>query len=159
MSRGLPTFTAFLALVSFRPSPAREVEGFRPQPQNSPSRPMKFTRDIRPILARHCYACHGPDENQRKAKLRLDIKEGAFAEHEGGRPFVPGSIEESEALRRVASDDPTEQMPPGGKEKRLAQEQVAALKQWVEQGAKELFQNNFSKTHSLAILPLWQMRQ
>ena len=34
------------------------------------ARPVKFTRDIRPILARHCFACHGPDENKRKAKLK-----------------------------------------------------------------------------------------
>jgi hypothetical protein len=98
-------------------------------------RPVKFTRDIRPILARQCYACHGPDEHQRKAKLRLDLKEDALADREGGRPFAPGSIEDSEALRRITSDDPTEQMPPGGKDKRLAAEQVELLKAWVAQGA------------------------
>ncbi|MFO0888120.1 MAG: PSD1 and planctomycete cytochrome C domain-containing protein [Isosphaeraceae bacterium] len=101
----------------------------------TPARPVKFTRDIRPILARHCFACHGPDEGQRKAKLRLDTREGALADRDGGRPFAPGSVDESEALRRITSDDPTEQMPPGGKEKRLSAEQVALLTSWVEQGA------------------------
>src|SRR5215218_9489819 len=75
------------------------------------ARPVRFTRDIRPILARHCFACHGPDEHQRKAKLRLDTREGALSEHDGGRPFAAGSVEDSEALRRIDSDDPNEQMP------------------------------------------------
>ena len=48
---------------------------------------------------------------------------------------MPGSVEESEALRRINSDDPTEQMPPGGKDKRLSAEQVTVLKQWVQEGA------------------------
>src|SRR5271166_5662882 len=91
----------------------------------TPADAVKFTRDIRPILARHCFSCHGPDENQRNAKLRLDIKEDALGDRDGTRPFVPGSIEESEALRRISSDDPTEQMPPGGKEKRLSGDEVS----------------------------------
>ncbi|WP_422927645.1 PSD1 and planctomycete cytochrome C domain-containing protein [Singulisphaera sp. PoT] len=99
------------------------------------SAPVDFARDIRPILARHCYACHGPDEGQRKGKLRLDVKAEAFAEHDVGRPFVPRSVDESEALRRVTSDDPEERMPPGGAEKRLTPEQVGLLRRWVEQGA------------------------
>jgi hypothetical protein len=136
MIRGLLTCTAIL--LSF-PAAGRSIEAAEGEAGgSSPKRSgaVGFTRDVRPILARHCYACHGPDENQRKAKLRLDLKDGAFAEYDGGRPFVPGSVEESEALRRVTSDDPTEQMPPGGKEKRLGPDQVATLKTWVEQGAK-----------------------
>ncbi len=96
---------------------------------------VKFTRDVRPILARHCFACHGPDENQRKGKLRLDLKESAFADRQGARPFAPGSVDDSEAIRRIQSDDPTEQMPPGGKDKGLTAEQTQVLVQWVEQGA------------------------
>jgi len=100
------------------------------------SAPVSFVRDIRPILARQCYACHGPDEGQRKGKLRLDLKEEAFAEHSGGRPFVSGSIDDSEVLRRISSDDPEERMPPGGAEKRLAPEQIDLLRRWVQQGAE-----------------------
>jgi hypothetical protein len=113
---------------------AQDDEPARKQSVRVPQ--VRFTRDVRPILARHCFPCHGPDENKRKAKLRLDLKEGAFAEHDGVRPFVPGDLEESEAIRRVSSTDSTEQMPPGGKEKRLAPEQSEVLKRWVEQGAK-----------------------
>ena len=82
------------------------------------------------------FACHGPDEHQRKAKLRLDRQEGAFADHEGSRPFTPGNLEESEVIRRINADDPSEQMPPGGKDKRLTAEQIRVLEQWVEQGAE-----------------------
>jgi hypothetical protein len=122
---------------SFLLSPAFSMaqNGSPTAPGRSSGPPIKFTRDIRPILARHCFACHGPDEGQRKAKLRLDLKEGAFADHDGTRPFVPGSVEESEAVQRVLSEDPTQQMPPG-KGKRLDAEQVGLLKRWIEQGAE-----------------------
>ena len=39
---------------------------------------LKYNRDVRPILAENCFACHGPDVAKRKAGLRLDTKEGAF---------------------------------------------------------------------------------
>lgn len=97
---------------------------------------VSFVRDVRPILARHCFACHGPDDAQRKAKLRLDTKEGAFVARDGVQAVSPGSLEESEAYRRVTSSDPGERMPPGKDDKRLSPEQVDVLKRWIEQGAK-----------------------
>src|SRR3954464_9841428 len=103
MIRGLLTCTAILVSAASLDRAARAGDGMDTGlPPNAP-RPVNFTRDVRPILARHCYACHGPDENQRKGKLRLDIRDEAYAEHEGARPFAPGSVEESEALRRVIS--------------------------------------------------------
>ena len=56
----------------------------------TPSTAVDYLRDVRPILAQHCYQCHGPDAEQRKAVLRLDRRDDAFAEHEGIAAFVAG---------------------------------------------------------------------
>ena len=69
---------------------------------------VDFNREIRPLLASKCYACHGPDEEGRKAKLRLDVREDALKND----AIVPGEIEESEFHYRIRSDDPEEIMPP-----------------------------------------------
>src|SRR2546422_42583 len=58
---------------------------------------IQFNRDIRPILSENCFACHGPDKNQRKAKLRLDVRDVAL---EKGA-IVPGKLSESELVRRI----------------------------------------------------------
>ncbi len=135
MTRGLLIFATFLYLCLGFLVQLEGQESSGPGARSTLAKPVKFTRDVRPILARHCFACHGPDENQRKAKLRLDRKEGAFGGRDGARPFTPGSVDDSEALRRIHAQDPTEQMPPGGKDKRLSAEQIGLLEQWVRQGA------------------------
>ena len=74
---------------------------------------MDFDRDIEPILADNCYACHGPDPGGRKAKFRLDRPESAFAKlKDDAVPVVKGDPDRSEAVRRVESNDPDVQMPP-----------------------------------------------
>jgi mono/diheme cytochrome c family protein len=90
---------------------------------------VDFRRDVRPILAEHCFACHGPDEKTRKAKLRLDTKDGALA------AVVPGKPAESELVKRVVTKDAKEVMPPPKHDKPLTAKQVATLTAWVEQGA------------------------
>jgi mono/diheme cytochrome c family protein len=98
---------------------------------------LDFNRHIRPILSENCFACHGPDDKARKAKLRLDTKQGAFALlRRGGRALVPGKPEESEVITRISSDDPGEIMPPPKSGKHLKPEQIALLKRWVQEGAK-----------------------
>ena len=96
---------------------------------------VDFAREVRPILARHCFACHGPDQAQRKAELRLDTKEGAFSDLGGYAPVVAGKVDDSEIMARIMSEDADEVMPPGGPEKRLKPEEVATLKRWIAQGA------------------------
>ena len=87
------------------------------------------------MLADHCYQCHGPDEKQRKAKLRLDTKDGLFAKHEDAIPVVPSRLDQSELIRRITSKNDNERMPPADKGKKLSDAQIALVKLWVEQGS------------------------
>lgn len=93
---------------------------------------VDYTRDIKPILADRCYACHGPDEKQRKAKLRLDVRDVAVKS-----AITPGKSAESELAERVASDKADFRMPPPESKKLpLTKEQVELVKRWIDQGAK-----------------------
>jgi hypothetical protein len=97
---------------------------------------IEFNRDIRPILSNHCLTCHGPDNNNRKAKLRLDVEKSAHEDRGGYRVIVAGNSADSELVKRVSSQDPDEHMPPAKVGKELTPRQVALLKRWVEQGGK-----------------------
>lgn len=83
--------------------------------------PVSFNREVRPILSNNCFKCHGPDDGDRKAKMRLDI---------------PGEADLEEVIARITSTDPDEVMPPPESNKTLAEAQIATLKQWVAEGAK-----------------------
>jgi hypothetical protein len=97
---------------------------------------IRFNRDIRPILADACFHCHGFDPKARKAKLRLDIRDGALAEHDGVHAIVPGSPEKSELWRRLVTKDPDDVMPPRDAHKpALTTAQLGKIRKWIEQGA------------------------
>ena len=97
---------------------------------------IEFNRDVRPILADHCFACHGPDNNKREAELRLDSELGLRGTAEKPGVALPGKTGQSELVRRIFLDDPEEMMPPPKAEKPLTDRQKSILKTWVEQGAK-----------------------
>ncbi|HET6575852.1 MAG TPA: DUF1553 domain-containing protein [Fimbriiglobus sp.] len=97
---------------------------------------VDYARDVLPILSDNCYPCHGPDARQRKARLRLDTKEGAFQKRAGRTIVVPGQTADSELVRRVSSTVADEQMPPPDSNRKLTAKQIETLKQWVDQGAK-----------------------
>jgi mono/diheme cytochrome c family protein len=102
-----------------------------------PGRKVDYNRDVRPILSENCFACHGPDARQRKARLRLDTREGQLAEVRNGNYAVaPGKPDESELIVRVTEDDPLRRMPPGKTGKHLTPEQIDVLKRWVAEGGK-----------------------
>jgi len=97
---------------------------------------IDFSRQIRPILSDNCFACHGPDEGARKAKLRLDIKEGALKGGKSGDPaIVPGKADESELIKRIITSDEDDVMPPPKSKKKLTATQIDLLKRWVAEGA------------------------
>jgi hypothetical protein len=92
----------------------------------------RFNRDIRPILADRCFACHGPDSGMRKADLRLDTPEGAVA-----WAIVAGDAGASEVIARVTSDDPDVRMPPPESKKQpLTSDELELLRAWIEAGAE-----------------------
>jgi mono/diheme cytochrome c family protein len=106
----------------------------KPEAKSAPA--VDFNRQILPLLSENCFACHGPDANQRKAKLRLDTKEGVFAElRSGGHAIVPGKSSESKMIEKITAADPTDRMQPAKTGKQLKPEQIALLKQWIDQGA------------------------
>jgi hypothetical protein len=98
---------------------------------------VDFNYSIKPLFSDRCYACHGPDEKARKAKLRLDTQEGAFKALEDGMFVVkPGDVARSEIYRRITSNDPEEKMPPPKSNLSLSQDDIALVRRWIEQGAE-----------------------
>ena len=96
---------------------------------------IEFNRHIRPILAENCYKCHGPDKNTREAELRLDQRAEAIKMHNGYAAIAPKKSADSEMIRRIASGDPDEIMPPPKSGKHVTPEQLELLKHWIDQGA------------------------
>ncbi len=97
---------------------------------------LQYNRDVRPILAENCFACHGFDKGKREAGLRLDNREGATATLDSGKAAViPGKPDESELIQRILATD-EEMMPPHESGKKLTDKQRDILKSWVVQGAR-----------------------
>ncbi len=96
---------------------------------------ISFAREILPILSDNCFACHGPDENRRKAKLRLDLRDESTRLHDGAAAVVPGKPEHSLLIQRIHSSDPDEQMPPPDSHKTLAASEKQLLSRWIAEGA------------------------
>jgi hypothetical protein len=95
-----------------------------------------FTRDIRPILSHNCFACHGPDEHDRRGGLRLDDRDAATAELDsGGRAIVPGRPDESELIARIHETDADTIMPPPESNHVLTAAQKETLARWIAAGA------------------------
>jgi hypothetical protein len=103
--------------------------------QGEPPGRVQFSREIRPILADRCFACHGPDKAKRKAGLRLDTAAGATADLGGYAAIVPGDPQASELVARINADD-DDVMPPPRHPKRLSREEKQLLARWIEQGAR-----------------------
>src|SRR5438046_6017074 len=88
---------------------------------------LQYNRDVRPILAENCFACHGPDSAARKADLRLDRRDDAVK----SGAITPGNLKESMLIDRIFADDAEEVMPPPKTLKKLTAAQKETLKQWI----------------------------
>lgn len=98
---------------------------------------LDFNQDVQPILASHCFSCHGPDPEMRKAGLRLDLEEAAMKKRPGHPDaIVPGYPEKSELVKRIESKDPHHLMPQTslGEAKPMKPEEIAILREWVKEG-------------------------
>ncbi len=106
---------------------------FAQEPKHQTTTPIDFNRDISPILSDTCFACHGPDATQRKASLRFDNKEGAFA-----KPgvIVPGDSSNSRLIKRITATEPEMRMPPVASQRTLSARQIELLRRWIDEGAK-----------------------
>lgn len=98
---------------------------------------VDFNREVRPILAQQCFACHGMDDHGRKGKLRLDLSDSAYGQGKSGEiAIVPGKPDSSEVVRRILSTDEDDLMPPPHTKKVLSDKDKAILKAWIAEGAK-----------------------
>ncbi|MCA9010555.1 MAG: PSD1 domain-containing protein [Planctomycetaceae bacterium] len=108
------------------------------QAQTTPEKQkLSFDRDIRPLLAEKCFACHGPAASRDDGEIRLDIRSELLLPDEQGRAvLVPGKPEYSELIRRIESMDDGEMMPPPSSKKTLSDQEKATLSRWVSEGAE-----------------------
>ncbi|HIA26901.1 MAG TPA: hypothetical protein EYN79_02075, partial [Planctomycetes bacterium] len=103
----------------------------------NPGVAVDFSRDIRPILSRKCFPCHGPDAGTRRAELRLDIEEGIRSVHDAAI-----DANGSELQHRLSTPDPEESMPPPDEADPLEENERALLLAWAAQGAP--YQNHWA---------------
>ena len=97
---------------------------------------IDFNRDVRPVLAGKCFQCHGRDDKDRKAGLRLDVRDRAMMPLKDGTiAIVPGKPAMSELLARITGADEDEVMPPPRHGAHLTDPNIATLRKWIEQGA------------------------
>jgi hypothetical protein len=99
---------------------------------------VDYNWDVKPILSDNCFRCHGPDEKSRRAGLRLDNPDGAYAALNGRtdrHAIVPGDPGQSELVRRITADSSGARMPPPSTNKTLTPQQIDTLETWIAQGA------------------------
>ena len=120
MNKGpLSCLLALLAALGLGPARAAE--------------PVRYNRDIRPILSDKCFFCHGPDEQKRESGLRLDTRDGALKKN----AIVPGKPEKSELLKRITTKDANDHMPPAkSKLPAITTTEVDLLRRWIAEGAQ-----------------------
>ena len=133
--RRRPSAAAFLILATAAAADGQDPAAPDPAAPEAPGAEapaVDFARDVQPLLARRCLACHGPDDAE--GGLMLGSRETALAVTDGGEPAIlPGDAAHSPLLERVASNSEWDRMPPEGD--RLTPEEVDLLRNWIDGGA------------------------
>lgn len=107
------------------------------QAHAEPDAEVSFSRDVLPILSDRCFHCHGPDENDRKAGLRLDIEEYAKEVFDGYAPIMPNNLEKSDVWQRITTEKKKRMMPPPDSHRKpLTDAERDIIKRWIQGGAK-----------------------
>src|SRR5579859_4075991 len=92
---------------------------------------VDYLRDVKPLLARHCYACHGVEKQ--RSGLRLDTAKAAFEGGNSGAVVVKGKSGDSRLIHALLGSNDVKLMPPKGP--RLSDREVALLRRWIDEGA------------------------
>jgi cytochrome c553 len=114
-----------LALLPSAPAPAAD--------EPSAAGIEFFEKKVRPVLVKHCYACHSAEAKKLKGELHLDTRAGVLAGGSSGPAVVPGEPDKSLLIRAVRHADESLRMP---KEK-LSDAEIADLEAWVRMGAPD----------------------
>lgn len=125
--RGLVLLSACLGVA------LAQAERLAAVQEKQASSSISFNRDIRPILAENCFACHGPDESRRMTAFHFDTRDGAFAK---SGVIVPGNAATSLLVQRITAADPARRMPPRASGYTLTTAQMDLLRRWIDEGAK-----------------------
>ncbi len=94
---------------------------------------MDFDLDVRPILSRACYECHGPDAAAREADLRLDTEDGLLGDF---GVVTPGDADGSALMARITHRNPRRVMPPPDARHQLSPADIDVIRRWIDQGAE-----------------------
>jgi hypothetical protein len=92
-----------------------------------------FTREVKPILDKHCVGCHGPDKQ--RASLRTDTARALLEGGSSGPAVTPGKSDQSIIIRAMLGrDEEVKAMPPKGP--RVSAAELAVVRAWIDAGAK-----------------------
>jgi WD40 repeat protein len=99
--------------------------------------PVSYAKDIAPVFKKSCIACH--NATKAKAKLNLENVSAMMKGSDSGEVIVPGNAEDSLVFLQAAHQEEEFMPPPKNKSNapNLSPEELALLKLWINQGAKD----------------------
>ena len=132
MRKGRAVAVSAVVLVLVLGGAAARISEVRAQ-GTPPPPPISFNREILPILANNCFACHGPDEKKRETKFHFDTQDGMFLKR---GVIEPGHSSDSLLVEKITEPNPKDRMPPPDSGHSLTEKQIDLLRRWIDEGAK-----------------------